>query len=317
MEKIEEIRVHPDRLIITTHFENRTKIYPRNRIENLKKNNNIRKNELSKNSKRKLTRAITYLLKSSKVKSNYNFRNDKEIIFKVNFITLTLSSKQIHSDTQITRLLLNDFLSRIKKIYGVDKYVWRAEKQKNNNIHYHILVDKFIPHNELRQLWNNIQNKLGYVDRYRDQMKEFFKEGFRGRMELISSWSLNSQKKAYLTGKANDFSQPNSTDIHKIKLVSNLQAYVIKYMAKSDQMTNSAARLWGCSRILSDIKGALDCIDSEIATEIWKIKKYLNPYIFADSFFEVIFIDIDALYFLGCHRIYFMFMDYLKKFYDS
>ena len=62
--------------------------------------------------------------------------------YKLTFITLTLPSKQIHSDNDIKSKCLNQFLIELKKNYGVNRYIWKAEKQENNNIHFHIIADK-------------------------------------------------------------------------------------------------------------------------------------------------------------------------------
>ena len=64
--------------------------------------------------------------------------------YKLTFITLTLPSKQIHSDNEIKSKCLNQFLIELKKNHSVSRYIWKAEKQENNNIHFHIIADKFI-----------------------------------------------------------------------------------------------------------------------------------------------------------------------------
>lgn len=111
------------------------------------------------------------------------------------FITLTLSSRQVHCDKTIKRECLNHFLIYLKRHYGVVNFIWKAELQKNGNIHYHMITDKYIPHQELRELWNTAQNRLSYVDMF-----------------------------------AHD--NPNSTDIHSLKRIKNVMAYVGKYMSK-------------------------------------------------------------------------------------
>lgn len=136
---------------------------------------------------------------------------------KHTFVTLTLSSRQIHCDKTIKRECLNHFLIYLNRHYGVRNYVWKAELQKNGNIHYHIITDKFIPHQELRELWNTAQNRLSYVDMF-------------------------------------DHSNPNSTDIHSLQRVKNVMAYVGKYMSKNITQRPICGHAWGRSDNLQKLQ---------------------------------------------------------------
>ncbi len=187
---------------------------------------------ISKKAKKRITNAIDWLLLLSRNKTVYNPKTKKSFKFKVSFVTLTLSSEQIHSDNKIKKDLLNQFLVEARKKWKVDKYVWRAEKQLNGNIHFHIVVDKFISYKSLVQTWNRIQNKLGYVDRYSIKQQKFFANGFKFRKELGKNWSYAAQLKAYHLGKACNFTNPNSTDVHKVYGIKNLSALFVKILHK-------------------------------------------------------------------------------------
>ncbi len=188
---------------------------------------------ISKKAGKRINNAIDWLLLLARNKKVFNVSTKKTFTFKVSFVTLTLSSKQIHSDNEIKKELLNQFLTEARKRWKVDKYVWRAEKQMNGNIHFHIVIDKFIDHRHLRITWNRIQNKLGYIDRYSENQKNFFKNGFKFRGSLKETWSYANQKKAYYLGKACNFKNPNSTDVHKVHGIKNLAAYLSKYCTKN------------------------------------------------------------------------------------
>jgi hypothetical protein len=189
---------------------------------------------VSKIAKQKIERALDYLLLLSVDHQTQHTRNMKPVNFKMVFITLTLPSKQIHTDNEIKNSCLNQFIIEIKDKYKVENYLWRAEKQKNGNIHFHIVTDKFIPWSEIRDRWNRIVNKLGYVDKYRQELKAYHKNGFQVREDLLSRWDYKSQVRAYEAGKANDYNNPNSTDIHSIKKISNIKAYISKYVTKNE-----------------------------------------------------------------------------------
>lgn len=183
--------------------------------------------------KRKMTRAVDYLLFVTNDKKVHNKYTGKNFKFKIAFVTLTLPSKQIHSDNEIKSKCLNQLLIELKKYYNVRNYIWRAEKQHNGNLHFHILVDRFIPHQELRDRWNRIVNKLGYVDRYRDEQIQWHNNGFRVRQNLLKTWPKRKQYDAYKRGSRINWNSPNSTDIHSTRNIKDLKGYVTKYFTKS------------------------------------------------------------------------------------
>lgn len=84
------------------------------------------------------------------------------------FVTLTLPAEQQHTDEFIKRYIFWPWLEIIKRYYGVQEYVWRAEKQINGNIHFHILIDKFIKHDLVRFHWNYHLSKYSYISAYSD-----------------------------------------------------------------------------------------------------------------------------------------------------
>lgn len=137
------------------------------------------------------------------------------------FITLTLSYAQIQSDNYIKRNLLMRFIEEMKKEHNVSNYVWRAEPQINGSIHFHILADRFIKWQWVRKTWNEIQEKHDYIDAF-DQ-----KHGHRN---------------------------PNSTDIHGLRDVNNIAAYICKYMTKDKPVRKIKGRIWGCSANLHKMK---------------------------------------------------------------
>lgn len=228
--------------------------------------------KLSEKAKSKAKRAIKYLLFTAVDKKVYNPKFNSSYKFKVSFITLTLPSKQVHTDKVIKAQLLNQFLIEAKKRWSLINYVWKSEKQGNGNIHFHILCDIFIPHWELRQVWNRIVNKLGYVDNYRAQHHK---------------------------------SNPNSTDIHSLYKVKNVYNYITKYMTKPEHKRHNtikasllpvrylytkgtasvsigakkflnkesgAGRIWSCSYSLSNIDGGKEELSEALLKEIEQLQ---------------------------------------------
>ena len=63
-------------------------------------------------------------------------------------------------------------------------------------------------------------------------MREFYKNGFRLSTHSKDKRTESQQKKAFQTLVDNNYKNPNSTDIHALYKVKNIQAYISKYLAK-------------------------------------------------------------------------------------
>jgi len=238
--------------------------------------------------------------KSLKYKDiNFNFR--------VNFVTLTLPCLQFHKDSTIKKECLNQFLTEIRQS-GVKNFVWVCENQVNGNIHFHFATDTYIHHSDINRRWNRIINKLGYVDKYRQKfqamtMEQYLTQYGKYTIEKLQSrydklkkagiikvltfqkfcslypehkTALRDLKARYIKGVSNDWSSPNTTDIHSIYQLRNVASYMSKYMTKTpDEVTfynsmeltreqksavtyslkarKTNGRVWGCSQSISSI----------------------------------------------------------------
>ena len=226
---------------------------------------------------KRLKTAINWLVASAQNKLAKDRETGKTFYFKVNFITLTLPAQQgTHTDNEIKANLLNHWLIHAKRKYNLNNYVWKAEKQANGSIHFHITSDTYIFHYDLRKDWNKIIQKMGYVDKYRQAQKAWHKDGFKVRVNLLKNWNYEKQLKAYKEGTRTNWNNPNSTDVKSVKNIRDLSAYLCKYMSKTEtdlinykkrkqqaekdkiEFTESEplqvkGRLWGCSQALSII----------------------------------------------------------------
>lgn len=255
--------------------------------------NSTRKNDgtLSKHATRKMSKAIEYLIITAREKTQTEKVYGKRVTFKTAFITLTLPSTQIHSDNKIISSCLNSFLTECRKVHELHNYVWRAERQKNGNIHFHILIDTFIPWNDIRDRWNRIVNKLGYIDKFQEK---------------------NGKKIA------------NSTDIHSTKKVRNLKAYLTKYMTKGEQkqMTPEAqaistefqsGHIWGCNHNLSQVTGLNLEVDGEIDEEMKKLISSGQVRRYDGNYFTVYYFDYHLMLKVGATNLFKYFSDYLYE----
>jgi len=165
--------------------------------------NNDSEGELSKKSSKKIREKIQWLVVSAKKKVVYD-RNAKQSNKPLlSMIVLTYPSEQVHDDLYLKKQHLNQFLIECNHDYNMNNYIWKSESTFEGRIHFHIIQDKFIPHEEIRLKWNRIINKDGYVDRFQQN-----------------------------NTKAVDYDNPNSTDIHSIKNILNISAYFSEEMVK-------------------------------------------------------------------------------------
>lgn len=283
-----------------------------NSLSNL--DNNDHEGIISKRASKKIRNAINWLLEISQEKVAKPYKKGRVVKFKVAFATLTLPSKQIHSDVEIKNKCLNQFLIEARKKWGVRHYLWRAEAQKNGNIHFHITCDNFIPHTELRDTWNRIIAKLGYVAAYQTNMKEWHKNGFRVRTDLLKNWSKQAQKKAYIRGYASNWLSPNSTDIHSVKMISNLPAYLTKYCTKNDDGRAIKGKLWGLSYSLSQMQSVIIDEDTLPIGFIDALREKFKNKIKFGSFFAIIFVPWNQLKNYFNEIVHYIFNDYVDYF---
>jgi len=238
---------------------------------------------------RKITRAVQYLTFLVPKRRRYHTPDGRSGNYFLNFITLTLSSTQIHSDNEIKRSILEPFLNELRQHYRVSSYIWRAERQENGNIHFHLISDRFIWWNDVRNSWNYFQERLGYVTRYRLAMQEFHKEGFRVRKDLQNKWPIRKQLSAWREGVRTDWCSPNSTDIHSLRDVANVRSYLTKYITKSDDNSDIEGRLWGCSYNLTNLSGSIQFADGQISQELDILMKSDKVKIYKSDYYTVIY----------------------------
>jgi hypothetical protein len=154
---------------------------------------------MSKNVRTSMKRAINNLFLISRTKTCYNDNTGRYYTMKNNFITLTLSDAQAHSDHFIKQTLLKNFIDALRRSLPAISYVWKAEAQKNGNIHFHIITDHFIDKSVINYIWNKAQTRHGYTDKY------------------------------FTTGKGRN---PPSTETRKVKGHERSANYMCKYFAK-------------------------------------------------------------------------------------
>lgn len=169
------------------------------------------------------------------------------------FITLTLPSEQIGTDAETTKEVLGTFLDRCRKIGLLSNYVWRAEKQNNGNIHYHLLTDTFASYSMFRNLWFISLRKAGYIANYRKKFASLSFEEY-SKLPFNSKKSIADISRAYARGTRNGWSEPPAIDVKQINSADSVNAYISKYVSKDKENSglHVEGRVWGCSQSVSE-----------------------------------------------------------------
>lgn len=158
---------------------------------------------LSQKSQSRIRNAVNLLIECSKRKYLYVKGREKPYQYKVGFMTLTLPEKQKHSDHHIHYKIFKPFIRILREKYDLAEYLWKAETQDNNNLHYHLTLNVFIHWKDINREWNQLLKKEGY------------------------KFSTVDSERA-------------STDIHATKSIKNIAGYLCSYVGKKDVFKRKA-----------------------------------------------------------------------------
>ena len=200
---------------------------------------------MTRGSVKNIRRAVDIMLQITPTQRIYNPILSKEVDFRLSFITLTVSDNtRFISGKECYEKCLKPFLDWLRRSQKCNTYIWKAERQKattfdgaiknsKGQIHYHITCNAFINYDTLRKKWNSLQKEAGYLVPFAEKYKHY---------------------------------NPNSTDIHSVYKVENIEAYLTKYISKApEKMDNESAeefkarctvdgKVWDCSSNLRGTK---------------------------------------------------------------
>ena len=210
--------------------------------------------KMSRRTKTKVTSVLAEWVSAKKADTGRAFTTLNASARSFTFVTLTLCAEQFHTDNWCKRHLLGRFIQECGRQHGMASYFWRAEPQKNGNIHFHLLLAQRVPWEWIRATWNGILEDAGYLGAYRWARAAEFAEGFRPTANPNDKRTIPQQVAAWRAGEDCGWSNPNSTDIHALNKVKNAAAYVCKYVSKEGGGRKIEGRIWGCSDDLRHLK---------------------------------------------------------------
>lgn len=159
--------------------------------------------------RKRMARAITLMCQGSKGKFIFNPVNCRYQYHRLSFITLTISCEKTIPAREAYRNLLSPFLQWIRRMQNVKTYVWKAELQQRGQVHYHITCPEFIDYRAIRSTWNRLQMNAGYLKQFAEKFGH---------------------------------SDPNSTDVHEVRTIKKIDAYLIKELSKNQDANKVKAR---------------------------------------------------------------------------
>lgn len=208
--------------------------------------------------KKRMKKCITLLLQSTPYKYKTNPVTGRVMAHKVSFITLTTPTHEKSTDAKYChKHLLEPFLRVLRRKHNLKSYIWKVELQGNGQVHYHITGDTVIHHRELRNIWNGLLDKNSMLCEFEQ------KYGHK---------------------------DPNSTDIHNVQKVRNLEAYLVKYICKEYQNeTKLNAKIWDCSKNIKEndyFKFQLDTVSHQIIRQLQDTQQVITNYFEKAIFFD-------------------------------
>lgn len=212
------------------------------------------KTGLSNKSKKQIHKIIwrwnESVLLSQEMKRNHQLTQRKYL----SMVTLTLPASQLESDRLFKSRYLNLFLTKLRKLYLNLNYLWVAEKQKNGNIHFHIIIDEWIAKSRLTELWNDTLANGEYINT--------FEKKFKHR-------------------------NPPSTHIAGQKNIKDMAAYLSKYINKVDSKQAIGGKKWDCSNSLLELSSISIHFKHWFFDEFSRYAEFFRIDCYSDPFFKV------------------------------
>ena len=213
------------------------------------------------------------------------------------FITLTLPSVQVHEDTEVTNHVLGTFLDKARKLGLLKNYVWRAEKQKNGNIHYHVLTDTFANYSLFKRIWFLGLRKLGYMEAYKQKFENLSHLEY-SKLPFNKGRTPTEIAGAYALGVRTKWSEPPAVHVTYPSNITSIAKYVSKYVSKIDEENPNivSGRSWGKSASVSE--AVKNICSNEDLNKFWYNvgTEIMNRKTYATDFFSICKFKIESFF---------------------
>lgn len=158
------------------------------------------------------------------------------------FVTLTFIQEV---DDLLAQSILNKFLTELRDRFPKKtlNYIWVAERQGNGNIHFHGMINQFLPVRKLNALWT--------LQQYNSGLRYFnYDEQFWVPIEEIKARYKNDMN-GCTHGGMNEILNP--FDVEPVKTIHGLSHYLTQYVTKNNSGGGFKCAAWHCSRGVSKL----------------------------------------------------------------
>jgi len=128
----------------------------------------------------------------------------------------------------------------------------------------------YIHYKQIREIWNRIQNKLGYIDRYKQTFEKLtFDDYYFLMIRKGSPGTMAEIRAKYERAKQNNFEDPPSTEIRQVEKIKSIHSYFTKYFSKPANVEAGFGRIWFASRTVSHFPAVVEYPTIEQG-DLWK-----------------------------------------------
>lgn len=243
-------------LVDLEQIERHRRSVQENSLKNLEKHHTS--NKIQDSAKKQIEKMIGCWLKSIIYYKKYNSKKSTSKTAYPIFLTLTLPAQQIHDDRLIKKQCLIPFIQELVRVHGVKYYFWKAELQKTGNIHFHLIIDRYVVINDLKVSWNKHLESLGYITRYRKKWKHDL---------------------------------PHNIDVRTIDNIQAATAYLVKYVNKDEDTMFLFGAKWGCSDELKKLKLPYYLVDSVIVKHLNSLIELKKVYTYTCDYCTIFYFN--------------------------
>lgn len=140
-----EVHQAPDRTAITTKYIGHKRFANKNEVPKW----NGTTSDFNMQARAKIKRAANYIQKTTESRSIYIRGNQHKGVF----VTLTFKERNI--DHKESKKALNSWLTYLRRLKPNIKYIWTAELQKDGTIHFHLIINNYLPKKVLKAWYKN------------------------------------------------------------------------------------------------------------------------------------------------------------------
>jgi hypothetical protein len=269
--------------------ESKSQVFQSNKKQNFKGKQTYG-GEISKDGQKKLRKAIETLYVITPRRQVFNRVLNKYTNFHLSSLTLTLSYLQGKwLDSEVVKFCLAPFILDCRRKLGLNNYVWKAERQQNGNIHFHVISDMFGDIETIKKFWNDKQDTLGFIDKFYERHKHRQPPSIEITY-VRNSDTLGKYVSKYISkSKGKHSKQVENHPLYPVTIYLPTKANEKLYKEMEQRRWEFiSGRVWDCSMKLKQFKYNSVDLSTSDRDSVDEIVKLLSVRKFDSNYFSVI-----------------------------